>query len=204
MQNAAEIEKDGPPAEVAERYAQAVLDFYWKAKNISAVATVGQEGLNFCMDHKLFESAKALAYNVGSFCWPGWNEPGIQIDEKILRVGAEAALLNWRLAEQLNRPALGLCKAQWLLGAYSLAMGRFEQAVGEFRRAVDFAQQANDQAHVSLNQGYLALGQIVLKTSHAAESFDRATQSLEAQHSEDGNELARQLRTAKQVFAGSE
>jgi hypothetical protein len=201
MQNGTEIVMDGAPAEVAERYSQAIRDLYWKEKNVSAVATVGQQALNYCLEHKLFDSAKSLAYNVASFCWPGWNEPGIQIDEDVLRAGAEIALLNLRLAEQLNRPALGMSMAHWLLGAYSLAIGRLDEATGEFTRAVDFARLSDDQANVFLNEGYLALIQICLKQQPAHQSFDRAVQSLEALGNEHGHEFARQLRTARQLFA---
>lgn len=82
------IESEGTAAEVAWRYDEAVRELYWKAKDLPTAIAIGRAGIGYCM-RRVDESsepaqrdffgtrAKALAFNIASFSWPGWAEPGI-------------------------------------------------------------------------------------------------------------------------------
>jgi len=63
------------------------LDLYWKAHDFRP-SSYRRGGIIYCLSQSIAEGsssaadelrdvAKRLAYNVGSFTWPGWEEPGI-------------------------------------------------------------------------------------------------------------------------------
>jgi len=92
--------QNDPPA-IASTYSEVLVHQYWVAHDLASVIQIGLAGIQFCLNlaHKysvdiagqadgrrltspsLAESlkgtAKGLSYNLGSFCWPGWDEPGI-------------------------------------------------------------------------------------------------------------------------------
>ena len=84
---------------------------------------------------KLRSSAKALAYDIGSFTWPGWEEPRISPTADELAAGRDCARLNLRLAIELQKPPERVSMAHWLLGAHALAARDFDLAEKEFQLA---------------------------------------------------------------------
>src|ERR1700733_6665763 len=81
------IQRHGAPLEIAARYESLIPDLYWKAHDLPAIVTLGRAGICYCLGQSLLadvspqmatqfrSTAKSLAYNVGSFTWPGWEEP---------------------------------------------------------------------------------------------------------------------------------
>lgn len=205
---AEEVQREGSSVEVAKRYEQLVLDLYWKARDLPAIIIMAHFGLSYCLsqarkgDHAtwLLDSAKKIAYNLASFCWPGWDEPGITITEGDIQIGHDAAKLNLRLAIELNRPPLGMSMAYWMLGGYAMSFHDFPAAEARFIQSLDLAKKANDEGQVSLNEGYLTLARLGQKSPDAEAHFARVLEQLEAQNTEDSKEYARQLRVARQVF----
>jgi hypothetical protein len=118
-----QIQHEGTPSEIAARYQSLILDLYWKAHNLPAVVTIGRAGILHCLNQSLATDvspeskdklrwiAKAIAFNVGSFTWPGWEEPGIHPTAADLATGRDCAKLNLRLAVELKKPpkAIGRC-----------------------------------------------------------------------------------------------
>src|SRR5580700_939631 len=121
------IQRNGSPLEIADRYDSLVRELYWKAHNLPAVIVVGRAGIMYCLGQllipgmppeiadKMGHTAKGLAYNVGSFAWPGWEEPEIHSTPEEIAIGHDCAKLNLRLAIQLKRPPKAVSKAHWLL-----------------------------------------------------------------------------------------
>ena len=177
------VEGEPDPKRVLAMYHGAIRHLYWSAKDIATLVDIGRRAIDFGASHP--DALKPIAYDIGSFCWPGWDEPGITIDEATFAFGAQAANLNLALAIQLSRP---LSNAQWLVGAYHLAARRTTEAVASFERARDLA---DDEATKLLATGYIAIAH--------GESF--ATDELEALP--DGTDLVAQLRTAERVFAAT-
>src|SRR4051812_41778941 len=73
------------PMKAVELYAQAVMDAYWKKKDLQAAVTLGRAGIQHALGAAAWNNdpeksaalrgkAKAMAYNVASFTWPGWDE----------------------------------------------------------------------------------------------------------------------------------
>lgn len=205
---AEEVQKDGSSVEVAKRYEQLVLNLYWKAKDLPAVVIMSHFGLSYCLtnarqgDHAtwLLDSAKKIAYNLASFCWPGWDEPGITISEGDIQIGSDAAKLNLRLAIELNRPPLGMSMAYWMLGGYALVFRDFRAAAARFTQGIELAGKAQDEGQVSSNEGFLALSRIGQNDPSGEAEFARVLEQLEIQNTDDSKEYARQLRVARRVF----
>ncbi len=205
------IQANGSPAEVGKRYEQLVLDIYWKKKNLSAVVRIAQAGLDYCLrrsretpdEHAaaLRDSAKKMAYNFASFCWPGWDEPGIAIDQDQVRIGAETAKLNLQLARELKRPPKGMSMAHWMLGGYALALKNYSEAADEFTTAISFDQQAADRESELFNEANRALSRIGQGNSAAESDWARLLENLEAMNTDDSKEYLRQLRMVRNAFA---
>src|SRR4051812_47986567 len=80
------LQSAGTPVEIAKAYHTLMLDAYWKHKDLPCVVRLAPMGIGFCFTHahrdpalqtELLGVAKGMAYDLGSFTWPGWDEPGI-------------------------------------------------------------------------------------------------------------------------------
>ena len=148
---------------------------------------------------ELRSAAKRLAYDLGSFTWPGWDEPGIELSAAYLAFGREAAQLNLRLAHELDKGALPISRANWLLGAHCLAAREFQEAARYFAEAhADATAGSNDEA--LLNQRYRALAMALLLPNDlgSRDLLLRLQEQLAQTPKEKG--LTAQLQTAARVF----
>jgi hypothetical protein len=210
------IQRHGTPLEIAARYGSLILDLYWKAHDLPAVVTIGRAGIIYCLGQsiapqtapesaeKLRSNAKALAYNIGSFTWPGWEEPGISPTPEDLAAGWDCARLNLRLAIELKKPPKALSMAHWLVGAHALASRDFALAEKDFQLAQDVLP-ATDPAAKELepcNLGYVAVTRLCKNPSDAAAkaSFEEITAGLAAREDEDAKVYLSQLLSARRLF----
>ena len=210
------IQRQGAPLDIAARYGSLVMDLYWKVHDLPAVVTLGRAGILYCLGQalmpempaemagKLRSGAKAMAYNVSSFVWPGWEEPGIDPKGADLAFGADCARLNLRLAIELKKPPSALSKAHWLVGAHALCSRDFAAAASEFQRAQDVLPAA-DTAFAELepcNLGYLAVARLCQAPTDTAASgaFEQITSKLAADKSDDAQVYLTQLLAARRLF----
>lgn len=210
------IQRDGTPLEIAGRYQSFIPDLYWKAHDLPAIIAIGRAGIIYCLGQslavdisaesaeKLRSIAKGIAYNVGSFSWPGWEEPGIAPTVADLIVGMDCARLNLRLAIELKKPPVALSKAHWLVGAHALTSENFELAEREFRLARDVLP-AIDEASKNLqwlNQGFLAVAQMCSNPADAAATarFEQIIAELRADNGDDAKVYLPQLMSARRLF----
>ena len=206
------------PRRAAEALSTAQLDLYWIHKDIPAVLILSHSGIAHLL--KLAEQspgdpsadapglphfghyAKALAFNLASFTWPGWAEPGITLTPAHIAAGYQAARLNLRLAEELKRPEKAKAKAHWLLGAHQLSAAEFAPASDSFRTAKTHAAQTDDPLLPQMLDGYLLLAHLLTapQNGEARRDFDSAVTALRNQASEDAREYATQLTSAFAVL----
>jgi hypothetical protein len=185
------IEDEDDPARVLAMYDGAIRHLYWSSKDIASVVLLGRAALAFGSD---LENAnhlglmKSIAYDLGSFCWPGWDEPDIAIPNDVRDFGAHAANMNLELADRLDKDAGPKAHAHWLVGAHHLAAGRTESAVKSFETCATFAHMAEDRATELLASAY---ARIARREPLALEPFAAV---------EHGDELVRQLITAERVL----
>lgn len=199
------VERDGTPHEIAERFQTLVPDLYWQAKHLGSVVALAQGGIHYCLarmesgeadDRDYFGShAKGLAYNLASFTWPGWDEPGVAPTACEVASGFDAAKLNLRLAVELRKPADRVRDAHWLMGAHHLAANEPAAALDEFRRA--------DPGAHALFHGYALLAQIVLGSTEAQHQFDKHLAAMPGESEDERTFCRSQLATAHHVFVGT-
>jgi hypothetical protein len=93
--------------QVAKTYSELVKHLYWKEKNVPDMVALARAGIQYAlaagssmfkrdlvMTLLLRSEAKSIAYNLASFTWIGWDEPGITLDETDQCYGLEAARMN--------------------------------------------------------------------------------------------------------------
>jgi hypothetical protein len=201
----------GTPSEVSNAYDQLLRDAYWEHKDLRMVMLLGTAGMYYNIAHaKLaaddetrmaFKSAaKRLAYNMGSFSWTGWNEPGITITPAEKARGLEAAKLNLRLAIELQKPFDKVRAGAWLLGAQLLSAGEIEEALFQFRFAVP---ESTDKEY-GLFYGYVLLAEVIMETADADRRWEEHLAGLRAAATEDAKFAEGQLLTAYGVFVKTE
>ncbi len=208
------VQRLGPPPEVAKAYAQLVMDLYGKAKDAAAVVEVGRAGILYVLtraedlaatDPEKASAwrahAKSIAYNVGSFTWPGWGEEGIRLTDDLVRAGREAADLDLRLAEELDEPAGARAAAHWLVGAHRLARGDFDGASEAFGSARDMSHKANDVDGERMAVGYTALAHALDGEADGADQLAAALYDLRRRTTENATFYADQIEKAKPALS---
>src|ERR1700733_3894038 len=96
------LESGSDPVAALKDCSQAVKNLYWKEKNLPAVvglATAGiQAGEAIAVGgenaHDVLCVVKGLYFDVASFTWTGWDEPGITPTAEDLSLGLAAARKN--------------------------------------------------------------------------------------------------------------
>ncbi|MDB5384410.1 MAG: hypothetical protein JWM11_56 [Planctomycetaceae bacterium] len=187
--------------------------FYWKEKDLFRATALGRAGLQYGLTVALTlqtsdpdraleirSAAKAMAYDLASFTWNGWDEPGIPITASDLQMGLDAARTNLRLAVELKKEALPLSRAYWMLGAQQLAANQFPEAVQSFTQAAEFSKSANTENEELLSTGFAALVKVLqTKGASGQEELEAIKQKLKPLT--DGEFFVGQLETAYQVFS---
>jgi hypothetical protein len=188
---AATIETEEDPARVLAMYHGAIRHLYWANKDVATIVELGGSAMAYGEQHTdaaLLGLLKAICYDLGSFCWPGWAEAGIEIDDDTLAFGRQAAERNSALAESPDVPALGKASAQWLIGAHRLAADERDHAVRAFEACAT-------QAHLAKERGLELLATNYARIARSEPLDLEAFAGLE-----DADELIAQLEAAQRVF----
>lgn len=211
----AQLELQGSPEQIAQRYGELAQHLYNERKDVPAMILAARAGIDFSLRRAeelqgtnekaactLRGSAKTIAYNLAANCWPGWNDPGVSHGKAECAIGLDAARLNLHLAQELKRPAEALGNAQWLLGAQLLAAGEHDAAAVAFTRSADHFQEAKKPTEQQMALTYQHLAhrlQHPTDPTHAT-SLQSSLTALEALKNDDGKFFAEQIRTAEEVF----
>lgn len=186
-----------------------VRHLYNERKDVPAMLALGRAGVQLGLQQaasaanseraaELKGKAKAIAYNLASFTWPGWNDDGIVITGTDIALGLDMAKTNLRLAQELGRPALPVSRAYWVLGAQWLASGDRAAAQAAFAQAANHAQEAQQAGEALLSEAFAALVD-VLGGGDAARLDTLLTRLASVEH---GAFFVDQVKTARRVFGG--
>jgi hypothetical protein len=190
-------------------YLEAMRHAYWEDKDLSAAMAIAWAGISRLLATAhgaepaaadgLRSQAKALSYDLASFTWAGWDEPGIVITPPEARAGYAAARANLALATELEKGELPRSRAHWILGAHELAAGRPDDAKTNFEAAATLADAAGTEgvSEAKLARAFLALAELGAGTDSEA-VLDSALQAL--REDPDGAALVEQVQTARAVF----
>jgi hypothetical protein len=203
------IERGAAAGEVARRYKQVIQYFYWKKKDVEATAYLSIEGIAFCRhtaavakaagntggEKELLGVAKAMAYNLSSFTWPGWGGDSPKVPAHFEKLGRQAAGLNLRLATELAKEPIKVAMAHWLVGAHEMTAGQFAAATASFNTYKSIARRAGGVDHAFVADAYLALNRRLAgqDAAEADAAFGKAVKGLKQLESRDGDMFAAQM-----------
>ena len=219
------LSRQPDPRETAKSFADAAAHFYWKGKDLAASVALGRAGAQYALSSaerlaasdpalaaELRGQAKAMTFNLASFTWPGWDEPGIPITPADMSVGLDAAKANLRLARELKRGPLPLSRAHWMLAGHWLAVAQYGPAREQFQSAGREASAAASEpdrllaegfelltAHLSADGGAAGTGGAAGSASD--ETLARLNDVLtRLRPLEQGGMFVQQIETARRVF----
>jgi len=199
--------------EAMKAYEDLVHYLYWQKKNIQAVVILAQAGVERMLHESetageshserrlaALRRARVMIFNLASFCWPGWNEPGISLTESEIQAGREAAKRNRELGLVLNPTPIMSAHAAWTIGAYHLTDKKYTEAVLYFEESARFALQAENEAEHLLGQAYAQLARCLESGEEGAESRKQLVEIKQRLSlAKDGPEYVRQVDTAEAV-----
>ena len=189
-----------------DAYAEAMKHAYWEDKDLSAAMAIAWAGISRLLAdahraeasraYELRSRARALAYDLASFTWPGWDEPGIVITPPESRARLAAARANLAMTVELQQGDLPIARAHWMVGAHQLAAGRFDDASTSFETATTHADAAGAEgaAQAALARSFAILARLA---TGAATEAELAASSDQLGAAPDGVALVRQLATAR-------
>jgi hypothetical protein len=186
---------------------------YRDLKNIPGMIAIAGEAIRFgltCAEASPdSESAlrykirvRAIAYNTGANCWPGWGDP-VEIGASDIAGGLVLAERNYELVQELGLGGKETGGALWLVGALQMAAGQVAAATAQFLRAEEAFHTAQLPVYAAMAQGYAALADKARPESHSrgANSLAAILLSLRAMESREAQFFADQLDTADRIFS---
>jgi len=147
-------------------------------------------------------TARAIAYNAGANCWPGWGD-AVEIKPADIVEGLKLAERNYELVEELGLGDKAKGTALWLIGALQMAAGRSSTAISQFLRAEQAFQAAQLPVQAVMARGYAAVAQKSLPEAQlrGTESLAAILRSLRGMESREAQFFADQLLTADGIFS---
>lgn len=77
--------------------------------------------------------ARAIAYNAGANCWPGWGD-AVEIKPADIAEGLKLAERSYELVGELGLGDKAISTSLWLVGALQMATGRLSTAIAQIGR----------------------------------------------------------------------
>jgi hypothetical protein len=196
-----------------EALAQLCKRAYRDLKSVPTMTAIAWEAVGFGLKcaaaspdsesaNRYKSRARAIAYNAGANCWPGWGDP-VEISSTDIAEGLKLAERSYELVEELRLGDKAIGTALWLVGALQMAAGRVSIAITQFLRAEEAFHAAQLPAQAMMARGYAALADKGLPESHlrGAESLAAILLSLRAMESREAQFFADQLVTAERIFS---
>ena len=140
-----------------------------------------------------------LAYNAASFCWIGWDEPGIKISDPEERIGREMALQHQQLVQELSLEDIKQARAYWIVGAYDLTARNWDAARNAFENSASLAKNAINDAEELLARAFATLASKLARPEDERFALELDTIVSRLGELEGGEALAQQVRTAESV-----
>jgi DNA-binding transcriptional MerR regulator len=195
-------------SDAADAYGQAMKSAYWDHKDLVLVSAIAYAGAGRLLAeaetadqvgaYEARSTVKGLMYDLASFTWRGWDEPGIDISQESAAAGLSAARANLAMALDLEKGDLPISRAHWMLGAHLLTSGQFAEARDHFSAAADVADRAGADAEMALARAFSALADLAESKPDAEAELSDALEALAA--CEGGEMFVAQVETARAVL----
>lgn len=187
---------------------EAMRSAYWDERDVATAMAIAYAGAGRLLSDaaaadpaasaEIRSDVKGLVYDLASFTWPGWDEPGISITEPEAAAGLAAARANLAMAVDLEKGDLPTARAHWMLGAHLLTAGDHAGAVGEFGRAEQFARRAGAEAEAELAVAFRTLGALAAGDETAGPRLEADLQRLG--RAEGGGGFVSQVETVRRLL----
>ena len=214
LDEAIAVVKASPNAsEASTAFLELSKQTYRDLHDVSSMIALADAGIEFALEKATAvssdadagqwkKSAEVLAFNSAANCWPGWDDPGVEIKSEHLYAGLKLAELCRNLTVELNLGPKPRGTAHWLIGALKLALSGYAEALAEFQLAKQEFRASGDSEKMLMTEGYAALVQKAQPQSREAggHELDRILRRLESQNSKEGKIFANQIRTADRVL----
>jgi len=207
------INNQADPAKSAQMYEEIIKEDYWKDIDIANTIFFAQIGISYLLTenirlrvedpqagYEVKKRAKAICYNLASFCWPGWDEEGIILGQNEIQIGFDAAKTNMRLASELGEKGLSLSYDYWMLGAMQLAVQDYQNAKTSFLKAKQAAHDDSDLLNELLAEGYIAATMVIEGSPDGEKRLGELINRLTEDGSEDALYYVEQINTVLGIF----
>ena len=210
------LSRQSNPLEILDAFKEIAKRLYWESKDMAGVIVFSGAAIQFAQMsvqsvsekedevRQMKEKAAAIAYNLASFTWPGWNNEGIVISITEQNIGIEAAKTNLRFIEEMGGDNLQLARAYWMTGAHRLTLHNADEAIYCFERSLKYADWADNREETLLAQGYMILAQMLQSEKVDAQDLE-LLENLKKKMFElpDGDAFVGQIETTYDVVFGS-
>lgn len=200
-----------PASDAADAYRTAMREAYWERKDLAVGLAIGWAAVDRCFTdsaargtdgagkHLHLADAKGFLYDIASFTWPGWDEPGIAITTDQARLGLDAAVWNLELAVELDKDDLPMSRAHWMLGAHLLTGGDAAAAREQLDAAAECARRAGSPADEASARALIALADIARGDERGETQLHTTLELLEGL--DDGPMFVDQITTVRRVLS---
>lgn len=201
------------PQAALEAFSQLCQRAYRDLKSVPTMTALAWEAVGFGLkcaavspDHesasRYKRRARAIAYNAGANCWPGWGD-AVDIKPADIAEGLKLAERSFELAGELGLGDKAKGTSLWLIGALQMSTGRLSTAIAQFLRAEEAFQAAQLPVPAAMARGYVALAEKALPESHlkGTESLATILRSLRSMESREAQFFADQLLTADRILS---
>ncbi|UCG24737.1 MAG: hypothetical protein JSW55_01700 [Chloroflexota bacterium] len=197
----------------AEVYNKALKQLYYEEKDIQAVVNMGRAGIQHSLSsaaaagidegraRELKGRARAIAYNLASYTWPGWDEAGIELGRAEIAQGLDAAAASARLSTELRLDTISQSRSIWMLAAQQMAAGDLAEAAGNFKKAAELARTAEEPVEALLSDGFAVLASLLASPGDSTVEARYMDVKRQLSGEEDGQFFIEQLDTARRVFS---
>ena len=210
------LSRQSDPLEILDAFKEIAKQLYWDSKDMAGVIIISGAAIQFAqmsvqntsvkedVARQMKEKAAAIAYNLASYTWPGWNKEGLEISIVEQKIGMEAAKTNLRFIEEIGGDNLQLARAYWMTGAHTLTLNNPDEAIYCFERSLKYADWADNREETLLAQGYMILAQMLQSEKVGAQDLE-LLENLKKKMVElpDGDGFVGQIETTYNVVFGS-
>ncbi len=207
------LSKEVDPFTVTSTFNDLIGHLYWEDKDLSQVVAMGRAGIQYGLaaaaeadsinpdaSKEIYDKVRAIAFNVASFSWPGWDEPGINPNPTDMALGYDAAKLGVRLVNESDDEPIRFARSFWMLGAHQLASRKSARAEESFGLSAEYASKAAADSERLLAQGFVVLARVQAGTGGPGLGDELERIKADLAEVEFGQDFINQIDTAAKVF----
>lgn len=205
--------KEDDPFSVTSAFNDLIGQLYWEDKDLPGVVAMGRAGIqnglaaaanaepiNPGASKEIRAKVRAIAFNVASYTWPGWDEEGIEPNHTDVALGYDAAKLAVRLVKETDEEPIRFSRAFWILGAHQLAAQKSSRAEESFGLSQGHADEAESISEKLLAQGFAILARAQANPGNADLADELESVKAGLAEVEHGQDFINQINTAARVF----